>query len=238
MVLKAYKENYIYSLGESYSKTFNYTSGKIESEHKKYFFFGRIEARIKFSNVEGSWAAFWTCGENQCSIYWQYCGEIDIVEPINNNDYYNVVLHYASKNIKGVKPHKQIAKGDCGKGLIDLFKWHTYGMIWNKDRIDFYVDDVNNILYSIDLPDDDKCDAFRKPHYLILNLALGGNYAKLTPNDSDMPMEVKVDYIKVFSNVKNAEYRNEFDKDKKHYYDTNGEIIKNKTFYINKICSR
>ena len=244
LVIKALKEDsWYYPLypNKNYGKLYHYISSQLQTIHKKYFTYGRFEVRMKVPKLNGSWPAFWTLGENFEDLYWPECGEIDIMEHINTNDYYNSAIHYKSSQVSksdDAKQHKQIAKGESGKELNqNLAEWHTYGMIWNENNIQFYMDNLDNIVNKITLPSDCINDAFRKPHFLILDLTLGGNYAKLTPNDSDMDkMEMEIDYVKVFSNVKGNKVRNDFitENGKKYFTDSNGNKLKNTTIFINK----
>ena len=213
-------------------KTYHYTSSEINTRGKKSFIYGRFEARIKIPQIAGSWPAFWCLGESTTTRpNWPICGEIDIFEQVNTNDYYNVALHYSNSttNDSNKSNHKMVNNSNSGSGLSG---WHTYGVIWNKDDFTFYMDDIKNIICVKPYPTDEVNGAFHKPFYLLFDLALGGNMSGIKPADSDLPMDMQVDWVKVYSNVPDAKYRNEFNEDRTHYYDSNGEMLKDTTIAL------
>ena len=191
MKIVAIKENYTVD-----NSTKNYTSARLNS--KFGFKYGRVDVRAKLPSTEGTWPAIWTLGTNinevgnyfgdsEGSVGWPKCGEIDIMEQNgwNKNELYGY-FHYA--NSQGVyNSHGDVTNINNTSGT-----YHVYSMEWTKDKIRILVDNkefvsLNN---TADVP-------FDNPHYLLLNIAIGGNLGgDIDPSFSQDIMEV--DYVRVF----------------------------------------
>jgi len=191
MKIVAIKENYTVD-----NSTKNYTSARLNS--KFGFKYGRVDVRAKLPSTGGTWPAIWTLGTNinevgnyfgdsEGSVGWPKCGEIDIMEQNgwNKNELYGY-FHYA--NSQGVyNSHGDVTNINNTSGT-----YHVYSMEWTKDKIRILVDDkefvsLNN---TADVP-------FDNPHYLLLNIAIGGNLGgDIDPSFSQDRMEV--DYVRVF----------------------------------------
>ena len=191
MKIVAIKENYTVD-----NSTKNYTSARLNS--KFGFKYGRVDVRAKLPSTEGTWPAIWTLGTNinevgnyfgdsEGSVGWPKCGEIDIMEQNgwNKNELYGY-FHYA--NSQGVyNSHGDVTNINNTSG-----NYHVYSMEWTKDKIRILVDNkefvsLNN---TTDVP-------FDNPHYLLLNIAIGGNLGgDIDPSFSQDSMEV--DYVRVF----------------------------------------
>ena len=191
MKIVAIKENYTVD-----NSTKNYTSARLNS--KFGFKYGRVDVRAKLPSTGGTWPAIWTLGTNinevgnyfgdsEGSVGWPKCGEIDIMEQNgwNKNELYGY-FHYA--NSQGVyNSHGDVTNINNTSGT-----YHVYSMEWTKDKIRILVDNkefvsLNN---TADVP-------FDNPHYLLLNIAIGGNLGgDIDPSFSQDRMEV--DYVRVF----------------------------------------
>ena len=75
----------------------NYTSARLVTDEKKSWTYGKIDARIKLPEGQGMWPAFWMLGQNINTVGWPKCGEIDIMEHINNEDLLHGTLHWFNK---------------------------------------------------------------------------------------------------------------------------------------------
>ena len=176
--------------------TREYTSGKIESQGKKTFKYGKIEARMKLPRGKGSWPAFWMLGENffNTGIGWPLCGEIDIMEHSQVLDNISGTVHsQAYNNIPQVTSSYIINNYDTS--------FHIYGMIWTTNQISFYVDD--NTYFSVsktNLGNSQVQWPFDQPFWLILNDAVGGAWGG-TPDDTLYPLTTEIDFVRVYSDV-------------------------------------
>ncbi len=168
-----------------------YFSSRITTKNKVEFKYGTVEVRAKLPQGHGLWPAIWMLGHDIDKIGWPACGEIDIMEYVGKTPHeIHTTLHTNdshgnSKNTK-VQTIKTIEEG-----------FHMYKVNWTKDDIKFYID--NNLVYTFSPTVKDKNTwPFDKPYYVILNLAIGGNFGGPEVDDSIFPQEFVIDYVKVF----------------------------------------
>jgi beta-glucanase (GH16 family) len=168
-----------------------YTSTRITTAAKVEFKYGYIETRAKIPVGHGIWPAFWMLGSNIKTVGWPLCGEIDILE-------------YVGKEPQMIftSLHTQASHGNTintKKTKIESIEegFHTYGVDWTSEKMDFYVD--GKVVYTFHPKD--KSEAvwpFNQPFYFILNVAIGGNFGGPKVDDSLFPQEFIIDYIKVY----------------------------------------
>ena len=177
----------------------DYTSARIYSKGKKSFLYGKMEARIKFPGGIGTWPAFWMMGETGG---WPKCGEIDIMEHVGYLDNRaSFALHTQEKN--GTNGRNWHATHYFDYPLSDDF--HVYGVEWcqeeesGKDCIRFFVDGVEYATaWETKMGDHDSWP-FYKPHYFILNLAIGGNMGgKVDDAIFNQTRIMYVDWVRVY----------------------------------------
>lgn len=170
-----------------------YTSTRITSAGKKEFKYGYIEARAKLPVGQGIWPAFWMLGSNIKQAGWPLAGEIDILEYVGKEpDMVFTSLHTKDSHGETINTKKTRFE-DIEEG------YHTYGINWTKDKIEFFVD--NNLVYTF-APENKTVEVwpFDQPFYFIVNVAVGGNFGGPQVDDTIFPQEFIVDYIKVYSN--------------------------------------
>ena len=204
-------------------KEAKYTSADIVS--KRSFLYGRIEVRAQMPGGHGAWPAIWTLGDclrkpKDDPDYWNWpcCGEIDIVEIWGNNPCrVAACLHTSDKGWKqkANEHHKVTGGGDRRfdkPGEEPYNGFHTYTLDWYEDKLVMFYDGKRyggaNLSRS-DWPDG--TNPFRKPHFLLLNLALGGYGNKVVDEDwtdpktgkvvpaAKFPMEMKIDYVRYYT---------------------------------------
>lgn len=169
------------------SRTVIYNSGSVRTHGHKEFLYGRIEIRAKLPKGQGVFPAFWTLGHDftldgningKQGYGWPRCGEIDIMELTgkagNHPDNKRVwqTLHTGTANSEN--DHKL---GGTSHTINEDFNngYHTFGINWNKDSIEWYVD--NKIVARVDYSHDKIAKtALNRPHYIQLNLAMGGSW--------------------------------------------------------------
>ncbi|GIP18182.1 hypothetical protein J40TS1_38240 [Paenibacillus montaniterrae] len=183
-----------------------YTSGRLFTEPTFSQTYGKFEARIKLPAGEGLWPAFWMMPQDSDYGTWAASGEIDIMEARGRllNEI-GGALHYGRSwpNNKSAAKAYHFPEGE------DITDFHIYGIEWEPGEIRWYVDGklfqtINNwdswgdgqpAKYAFPAP-------FDKPFYMILNLAVGGNYdGGRTPAASELPAEMLVDYVRVYDLV-------------------------------------
>jgi beta-glucanase (GH16 family) len=168
-----------------------YTSTKITTKGKKEFQYGRIEIRAKLPVGTGIWPAFWMLGSNIDTAGWPKCGEIDILEYVGKEpEMVYTTLHTQDSHGNTINT-KKTKFNNIEKGF------HKYSIDWSKDTIVFYVDDKEVYKFAPDKKTEDKWP-FNQPFYIIVNMAIGGNFGGPEVDDSIFPQEYIVDYIKVY----------------------------------------
>jgi len=176
----------------------NYTSAKLTTYQKLDIQYGKIEVKAKLPKGKGSWPAIWMLpGSIKTKEEpWPLCGEIDIMEHVGKDP--NIVhtsLHTELYNhIKGT----QITFFDTLNNVFD--EYHTYGIEWDEKRIRFMYDD--KLYFESHKGQNGRVTTnegwpFDKPYFLILNVAVGGNWGG-TIDDSIFPYEMVLDYVRVF----------------------------------------
>jgi beta-glucanase (GH16 family) len=166
-----------------------YTSSRITTAQKKEFKYGYIESRIKLPTGKGLWPAFWMLGADIKENPWPAAGEIDIMEWIGRDaDSLFTSLHTPASYGETINTQKTF--------LEDNASWHTYAIDWNEKRIVFYRDEVE--VYRFDPKvKDEQVYPFRKPFYILVNMAVGGNFGGEI-DDTIFPQTLEVDYIRVY----------------------------------------
>ncbi len=169
----------------------HYTSTRINTKGKKSFQYGRFEVRAKLAIGKGVWPAFWLLGTNIDQVGWPLCGEIDVVEYVGRSpqeiftSLHTKAGHGDNASTK-TTPIKNIEQG-----------FHLYTADWTEDQITFYVDGKKVYTFA---PEDKSQEVwpFNQPFYLLVNLAVGGNFGGKDVDESVFPQEFVIDYIRVY----------------------------------------
>lgn len=170
-----------------------YESGRITTKNKFEFQYGIIEVKAKLALGEGIWPAIWMLGSNISEVGWPKSGEIDIMEYVGKTPHeIHSTLH--TQDSHGQSKNTKITNNET---IEDGF--HIYKANWTKDAIKFYIDDELTYTFSPEVKDKNTWP-FDQPFYIILNLAIGGNFGGPEVDDSIFPQEFVVDYVKVYKN--------------------------------------
>lgn len=173
----------------------DYTSARLKTQGRGAWTYGRIEARMKLPSGQGIWPAFWMLGTNISTAGWPGCGEIDIMENIGREP---SIVH-ATLHGPGYSGGKGIGTGKTlpgGQKLSDAF--HVYSIEWETNRIRWFYD--NQLYFTVtpaQLPDGAKW-VFDHPHFIILNLAVGGAWPGNPDTTTVFPQKLVVDYVRVY----------------------------------------
>ena len=166
----------------------DYTSARLLTKGKFDFQYGYVEARIALPRLSGIWPAFWMLGRNIDSVGWPSCGEIDILEAVNEENKSYATCHWYSNG------H---AEYGLSSGYFDVTQFHTYSLFWNKDKIQVFVD--NNKIYEMTISNGvGNTWAFHNRFFFILNVAVGGNWPGWNIDNNRLPAEMLVDYVRVY----------------------------------------
>jgi beta-glucanase (GH16 family) len=175
-----------------------YTSARMKTLGLFSFQYGRIEASMKLPESQGMWPAFWLLGNNIATINWPACGELDVMEHIDGSNPENEGFDWVQGSIHGTGLSGGIQYHPSG---FSAAGWHTYGMIWTKGQIQYYVDNPSNVYAtytSSAMAGTWPFDA--GPQFLLLNLAVGGSWPGSPDATTVFPSEVLVDYVRLYTN--------------------------------------
>lgn len=177
-------------------KDIEYTSSSLKTEGLHSWQYGRFEVKARIKAQNGLWPAIWFLGVDG---EWPSNGEIDLMEYYGGN-----ILANACWGTKA----RWKAKWDSSKKPVKSFnepkwdaKFHVWRMDWDSESIKLYVDDI--LLNTIDVTktvnptDRGPKNPFRQPHYMLLNLAIGGNSGG-DPSKTEFPTKYEIEYVRVY----------------------------------------
>lgn len=175
----------------------NYTSSSMNTGRRHEWLYGRFEMRGRIDIRPGLWPAWWTLGIDKP---WPANGEIDIMEFYRGR----LLANIACKASSGAAEwHSNTFSVDSMGGKQWARAFHVWRMDWDKDSIQLFVD--NKLLNStavaaLDNKDGSGFNPFRQPHYMLLNLAIGGQNGG-DPSKTSFPARFEIDYVRVYQKV-------------------------------------
>jgi beta-glucanase (GH16 family) len=174
-----------------------FTSARLNAKFD--FTYGKVEVRAKLPAAAGTWPAIWTLGSNidekgnyfgdsRGSVGWPHCGEIDIMEQYGGNK--NETLGTFHWQDTGTNAYATYGLKKAIPKLTENF--HNYVLVWDADRIDIYVDEtlVVRMNNTQNVP-------FDNPHYLLLNVAMGGSLGGTVPTSFEQD-QMEIDYVRIY----------------------------------------
>ncbi len=169
-----------------------YFTGGIESRNKFSFKYGKIEVRAKLTKGQGSWPAIWLMPQDGTGG-WPKCGEIDIMEHLNKDNfcYQTIHSHYHNTLKKKIPKKHSTAK-------INPEEFTTFGLCWYSDRLEWYINGKRTFTYhNINAVPELLQYPFKKEFYIILNQAAGGSWGGAV-TDAELPFQMEIDWVKVY----------------------------------------
>ncbi|MGV8946089.1 MAG: glycerophosphodiester phosphodiesterase family protein [Lutibacter sp.] len=199
---------HIVALKKEY-ENLNYTSAKLTTYERFPIKYGKIEVMAKLPEGKGTWPAIWMLPETlqKNEEEWPLSGEIDIMEHVGRDP--NVVhtsLHTELYNFWKKNQYTHFEK------IPNVFNdFHLYGIEWTSESIKFFID--NKLFYEAIKGENGKDTTnegwpFEKPYYLILNLAIGGNWGGEI-DDAIFPAEMQIEFVRMYKKLND---KNEHDK--------------------------
>jgi beta-glucanase (GH16 family) len=172
-----------------------YTSARLKTQGIEAFTYGRIEARIQIPFGQGIWPAFWMLGADIGTAGWPRCGEIDIMENIGREpSIVHGTVHgpgYSGANGIGA-PYTLPA------GQVFSADFHIFAVLWSESAVEFQVDGhTYKRITPADLPAGTQW-VYNHPFFLLLNLAVGGNWPGYPNVTTQFPQRMIVDYVRVY----------------------------------------
>lgn len=191
LVITALKETYKGADGVERA----YTSARLMTKNKFAQKYGRFEARLKIPYGQGIWPAFWLLGDDIDAVGWPACGEIDVMENIGREpDVVHGTIHgpdYSGGRSIGV-PYK------LPNNARFADDYHVYAIEWEPQALRFYVDkQLYKTTTPADLPKGAKW-VYDHPFFLLLNLAVGGDWPGVPDATTLFPQDMRVDYVRVY----------------------------------------
>jgi beta-glucanase (GH16 family) len=193
LVITAQKESFTGADGI----TRDYTSARLKTQGLFVQTYGRIEARIKIPEGQGMWPAFWMLGQDIPTVVWPKCGEIDIMENIGKEP---GTIHgslHGPSTTANTSDLTSIFTLPAGQNVAADF--HLYAVEWEPDAVRFYVDsNLYATFRQSDWPAGGKW-VFDHPFFIILNLAVGGDWPGPPDASAKFPQVMLVDYVRVYT---------------------------------------
>ena len=193
LIITALRETYTGADG----LTRDYTSARLKTQGLFTQAYGRFEARIRIPEGQGMWPAFWMLGEDISSAGWPKCGEIDIMENVGKEP---GTVHGSLHGPSTERPTSDLTaifSLPAGRNFADDF--HLYAIEWEPDIVRFYVDsNLYATFNSSQWPAGGKW-VFDHPFFIILNLAVGGNWPGSPDASTKLPQSMLVDYVRVYT---------------------------------------
>lgn len=173
-----------------------YTSARLKTLGKFEQRYGRFEARMHLPRGQGIWPAFWMLGRDIDRVGWPQCGEIDIMENIGREP---TTVHGTihGPGYSGGDGIGAAVESADGRPFADAP--HVFAVEWEPQEIRWYVD---GRLYQTRRPGDLPSGArwvFDHPHFLLLNVAVGGHWPGSPDETTNFPQELRVDYVRVYA---------------------------------------
>jgi beta-glucanase (GH16 family) len=179
-----------------------YTSARLKTQGLFSFQYGRFEVRAQVPEAQGFWPAAWLLGNSVSTVNWPACGEQDVLERINaagSPDWNEGSIHGAGFTGSNLGTLYQFSGGQTAAG------WHTYGMIWSKGSVAYYVDDPATPYVTYTPSSLSSLSGAAWPfdsgsNFIILNLAIGGSWPGNPNSTTPFPSQMLVDYVRIYTN--------------------------------------
>lgn len=170
----------------------SFTSARIKTQGLFEQTYGRFEARMKLPWGPGIWPAFWLLGSDIETVGWPECGEIDIMEYRGQQ----TNLIHGTVHGPGYSGGNSVTKSYGFEHQRFDTEFHLFAVEWGTDYIRFYVDDV--LYQEIEPGEVSGPWVFNNPFFIILNVAVGGNYVGFPTNETPFPQSMVIDYVRVY----------------------------------------
>lgn len=176
-----------------------WTSARLKTQGLQQFQYGRVEARMKLPAGDGFWPAFWLLGTDIDTVSWPACGEQDVIEWVQS---YTPTTTSSTTHGPGYSGSGGLTATYTfpNHGRVDN-DFHTYGVIWTPNSLQYYRDNPTNIFKTVTPanPPAGSTWAFNHPFFLLLNLAVGsGGFPGKTDNTTPSKATMLVDYVRVY----------------------------------------
>ncbi len=171
----------------------DYTSGRISTRGKFEQSGGRFEARMRMPSGQGMWPAFWLLGNDIATAPWPACGEVDIMEYRGQEP---LIVH-GSLHGPGYSGGSALTRAYSAPAPLDS-AFHVYAVDWSASRITWELDGfVYSTITPANVPTGDAW-VFNHSFFIVLDLAVGGNFVGSPSSSTPFPQALLVDYVRVY----------------------------------------
>ena len=171
-----------------------YSSARLRTYGKGDWKYGRIEVKAKVASGQGIWPAIWMLPTDWLFGGWPSSGEIDIMEHVG----YDLGVVHGSVHTEAYN-HKINTQRSSARKIANVdTEFHVYSIIWDKDKISFFIDDVQYFLFENDQQGNYKTWPFDQRFHLLINIAVGGDWPGNPDNSTNFPRKMLVDYVRVY----------------------------------------
>ena len=176
-----------------------FTSARINTRDRFAFRYGRVEARMRLPGGQGLWPAFWLLPQDDVYGGWAASGEIDIMEAVNLGGAGGNNVH-GTIHFGGAWPDNQFTGSSYLVSTDATAEFHTYALEWDPNELRWYVDDVLFAMQNAWSTTGGPYPApFDQPFYLLLNVAVGGDFPGAPNATTEFPVTMEVDWVRVYS---------------------------------------
>lgn len=172
-----------------------FLSSRIQTQDKLQFQYGQLSARIKVPSGDGVWPAFWLLGNDINKNVWPGCGEIDIMEA--RGDQYPFTA-FGTAHGPGYSGSEGIVNTASASKPLSA-GYHTFTIVWQKNKIQWLLDGKVYNTVTPSIVGAGKSYVFNKPYFMILNLAMGGNFVGGPVDPSLTDASLSIDWIRYYS---------------------------------------
>ncbi|MCB0281668.1 MAG: glycoside hydrolase family 16 protein [Calditrichaeota bacterium] len=172
----------------------DYTSARLKTQSLAQWQYGKFEIRAKLPQGQGIWPAIWMLGSNISTVGWPACGEIDIMEMIGGSGRENTVhgtIHWKSENDE----HAQFGSPFALSSGRFSDKFYTYAIEWSDQKIEWFINGIKYLEADITPA---ALSEFHHGFFMILNVAVGGNWPGYPDGTTVFPQRMYVDYVRVY----------------------------------------
>ncbi|GAB4126672.1 MAG: hypothetical protein Fur005_27680 [Roseiflexaceae bacterium] len=171
-----------------------YNSASLTTRETLNLTYGTVAVRARFPQGRGTWPAIWMLGKNIDQVGWPRCGEIDLMEHVGYDPgRVHFSIHTQDRN------HLRKTQPTTSMLIDDPWGFHEYRISWTPEKITFFLDGKQTFEYLND-GGGEAVWPFDKPMYLILNLAIGGDWGGQQGVDTTIfPVQYQIDYVRVYA---------------------------------------
>jgi beta-glucanase (GH16 family) len=174
----------------------NYTSSRLTTQNKFNFKYGRVDIRAALPKGQGIWPALWMLGKNITTVNWPKCGEVDIMEMVGGNSGNGSdKTTYGTAHWDNNGSHAQYGGNTKLASGVFNDEFHVFSIVWDAKKIAWLLDDVQ--FHVIDTTPVGLSE-FQEEYFLLVNLAVGGDWPGKPDGTTVLPQQLVVDYIRVF----------------------------------------